>query len=253
MAKAYKNLDELLAQLRASFYTGPTAEPAAAEPRAAKDALAEADKLSATRGAGGQAAAPQPTPPEPEYEEYDDGLGARGLTQLCCCCCCCKGLIRCCCLQTAALQHASFWSVGFPCATSAVLSKASYLMCKHLWLEQYPSCYSLLARLRAIRLVLPLVTVSNMSSRCMQCCARASLHTRQSAAATWCRPACARPARPTCRAWAGPWAAAACPASAAAACMWARTTRCSPGGSAAGAGAWAAAAAGCRPARVGTL
>lgn len=83
VAKAYKNLDELLAQLRASFYTGPAAKPAAAEPRAAKDALAEADKPGEARGAGGQAAAPQPTPPEPEYEEYDDGLGARRSRQLC--------------------------------------------------------------------------------------------------------------------------------------------------------------------------
>ena len=80
VAKAYKNLDELLAQLRASFYSGPAAEPPAAEPRAAKDALAEADKLGAARGAGGQAAAPQPPSPEPEYEEYDDGLGARRST-----------------------------------------------------------------------------------------------------------------------------------------------------------------------------
>lgn len=104
-AKAYKNLDELLAQLRASFYTGPMAEPAASEPRAAKDALAEADKLGAARGAGGQAAAPQPSPPEPEYEEYDDGLGAHRLAQLCCRCC--IGLLRSCCLQTAALRRTS--------------------------------------------------------------------------------------------------------------------------------------------------
>ena len=87
MAKAYKNLDELLAQLRASFYTGPTAEPAAGEPRAAKGALAEADKLGATRGTGSQAAAPQPPPPEPEYEEYDDALGARSTDRNCRCCC----------------------------------------------------------------------------------------------------------------------------------------------------------------------
>ena len=83
VAKAYKNLDELLAQLRASFYTGPLAEPAAADSRAAKHAHAEADNLGAARGAGGEAAVPQPAPPEPEYEEYDDGLRAHQLN-ICC-------------------------------------------------------------------------------------------------------------------------------------------------------------------------
>ncbi|KAK9831386.1 hypothetical protein WJX81_008664 [Elliptochloris bilobata] len=76
-AKAYKNLDELLAQLRGSFYTGPSGNSAPAEPRAAKDALAEADKPNGTHGLGEEAARPPQPPPEPEYDEYDDGLVLR--------------------------------------------------------------------------------------------------------------------------------------------------------------------------------
>lgn len=72
VAKAYKNLDELLGQLRSSFYSGPSAQ-AAAPSGAAAAAKAEAAEPGVSRGAGEEAGGPRPPPPE--YEEFDDGIG----------------------------------------------------------------------------------------------------------------------------------------------------------------------------------
>lgn len=73
VAKAYKNLDDLLGQLRSSFYSGPSAQ-AAAPSGAAAFAKAEAAEPGVSRGAGEEAGGPPPPPP-PEYEEFDDGIG----------------------------------------------------------------------------------------------------------------------------------------------------------------------------------
>jgi len=73
VAKAYKNPDELLAQLRSSFYTG--AASAGAGEASAKGGQAEAAQSSRLRvDASEEAAGPRPPPP-PAYEEFDDGLG----------------------------------------------------------------------------------------------------------------------------------------------------------------------------------
>ncbi len=75
VAKAYKNLDELLAQLRSSFYTGAATAGAGAGAGAAKGGQAEAAQSGRLRAdASEEAAGPRPPPP-PAYEEFDDGLG----------------------------------------------------------------------------------------------------------------------------------------------------------------------------------
>jgi len=80
VAKAYKNLDELLAQLRSSFYTGAAGAGAGAAP--AKGGQAEAAQSSRLRvDASEEAAGPRPPPP-PAYEEFDDGLGEHSLLSL---------------------------------------------------------------------------------------------------------------------------------------------------------------------------
>ncbi len=72
VAKAYKNMDDLLGRLRSSFYSGPSAQ-AAAPSGAAAAAKAEAVEPGGLRGAGEEAGGPRPPPPE--YEEFDDGIG----------------------------------------------------------------------------------------------------------------------------------------------------------------------------------